>query len=282
MTISLPMAAYHEPMAMLTLTFALAALCGGLGALLGMGGGVFLIPALTLLLHVPMKTAIGASALSVIASSAMAGALSASSQMTHVRLALILEIATTLGVLTGGLTAVWMSPRHLMIVFALVTLLMAGIMALQRGRETAHCPTGLLDTTFADPLSGERVHYGLRRLNWGLLGGFASGNISGLLGIGGGVVKVPLMHLVMGVPLKAAIATSNFMVGITAAGSAMIYYQAGFIRPDVAAPAALGVLLGARLSTAWGHKAHQAVLRRLLLIVLVVIASQMLLRALQP
>jgi uncharacterized membrane protein YfcA len=262
--------------------FVLATLCGGLGALLGMGGGVFLIPALTLILGVPIKTAIGASALSVIASSAMAGALSASNQMTHVRLALVLEIATTLGVLTGGLTAVWMSPRHLMLVFAVVTLCMAGVMVFQYGKEAHPAPTGLLDASFHDPLSGQWVHYGLKRLNWGLVGGFVSGNVSGLLGIGGGVIKVPLMTLVTGVPLKAAIATSNFMVGITAAGSAMIYYQAGFIRPDIAAPAALGVLLGARLSTAWGVRTHQTVLHRILLVVLLVIAVQMLIRALWP
>jgi uncharacterized membrane protein YfcA len=267
-------------MTLLPVIFALAALCGGLGALLGMGGGVFLIPALTLLLDVPMKTAIAASALSVIAASAMAGAMQASNQMIHIRLALVLEIATTLGVLGGGLTAVWLAPRQLMIVFAGVAVLMATVLATQGGREGHPTPTGRLDTMFVDPHSGRTVHYGLKHLPWGLLGSFVSGNISGLLGVGGGVVKVPLMALVMGVPLKAAIATSNFMVGITAAGSAMIYYQAGFIRPEIAVPSALGVLVGARLSTAWGVRLPQTALRRILLVVLIVVAIQMALRAL--
>lgn len=268
-------------MTLLPVIFALATVCGGLGALLGMGGGVFLIPALTLILDVPMKTAIGASAISVIATSAMAGALQASNQMIHVRLALILEIATTLGVLTGGLTAVWLSPKQLMMVFAVVAVVMAVLLVTQGGKEGAHHPTGLLDTQYVDPQLGEPVAYGLKRLPWGLLGGFAAGNVSGLLGIGGGVIKVPLMALVLGVPLKAAIATSNFMVGITTAGSAMIFYKAGFLQPEIAAPSALGVMLGARLSTALGVRLPQKALRRILLAVLLVVAVQMVVRAWQ-
>jgi uncharacterized membrane protein YfcA len=266
----------------LFLVFILAALCGGLGSLLGMGGGVFLIPALTLLLHVPMKATIAASALSVIAASSMAGALQASHQMTHVRLAMVLEVATTLGVLAGGLTAIWLVPQHLMIVFSGVAFLMAAVLVWPNAGGKPPEPTGTLDTTFVEPGSDETIPYGVRRLPWGLAGSFVAGNISGLLGIGGGVIKVPLMTLVMGVPLKPAIATSNFMVGITAAGSAMIYYQAGFIRPEVAVPAVLGVLLGSRLSTAWGVTLPPTVLRRLLVTVLVVVGGQMLNRALRP
>jgi uncharacterized membrane protein YfcA len=270
-----------EPMTML-LVFILAALCGGLGSLLGMGGGVFLIPALTLLLHLPMKATIAASALSVIAASSMAGALQASHQMTHLRLAMVMEIATTLGVLAGGLTAIWLVPYHLMIVFAAVTFLMAAVLVWPNRGGKSPAPTGTLDTAYLDHATDTAIPYGVRRLPWGLAGSFVAGNISGLLGIGGGVIKVPLMTLVMGVPLKPAIATSNFMVGITAAGSAMIYFQAGFIRPEIAVPAVLGVLLGSRLSTAWGVTLPPTVLRCLLVTVLVIVGVQMLMRALRP
>ncbi|MBC7545903.1 MAG: sulfite exporter TauE/SafE family protein [Candidatus Sericytochromatia bacterium] len=263
------------------ITFLLATVCGGVGALLGMGGGVFLVPALTLFLHVPIKTAIGASVISVIAASAMAGALAAGTRMNHVRLALALEVTTTLGVLAGGLTAIYLSAQALMAVFAVVALTMAAVLVRQPAQDVLPVQTGLLDTSFVDPRDDTTVTYGVRRLPTGLAAAFVSGNVSGLLGIGGGVIAVPVMNLIMGTPIKAAIATSNFMVGMTAAASAMIYYQAGFIHPDVAAPAALGVLLGARLSTVWGMRAPHGLLRRLLLAAMVAVAVQMLVKAWQ-
>ncbi len=273
--------AYHACMILTLLTFLLAIVCGGLGALLGLGGGTFLVPALTLLLHVPIKVAVGASIVSVTASSTMAGAMSSGSGMNHIRLALILEIATTAGVLAGGLTALFMSARGLMIVFGVVTLAMAASMARRQSGDVTPVETGTLDTAFDDPYTGKEVRYGIKRVPIGLAAAFVAGNVSGMLGIGGGGIKVPVMNLAMGVPLKAAIATSNFMVGITAATSALLFYRAGIIHPDVAAPAALGVLLGARLSTVWGMKSNHGTLQRILLVVLVIVAIQMLVKAWQ-
>lgn len=261
--------------------FILALVVGGLGSMLGIGGGVLLIPLLTGSLGVPIKTAIGASIVSVIATSSAAGALYVGKGTSHTRLSMVLEIATTLGALAGGLTAVLIDPRWLAAVFALVL----GYVGYSMGRlpeeEGDAAVTGLLDTSYADPLTGEEVAYGVRNLPVGLGASFVAGNISGLLGIGGGIVKVPIMSLVMGMPLRAAIATSNVMIGVTAATSAVIYYQHGLIDPRVTIPTALGVLAGAQVSARVGGRVPSRRLRQIARGLLVVFAVQMLYQALR-
>jgi uncharacterized membrane protein YfcA len=213
------------------LTFIIAAAVGAVGSMLGIGGGVLIIPILTLFLDVPIKTAIGASIISVVATSTAAGVVYTGRGMTHVRLGMILEIATTLGALMGGLTAAFLNPRMLEGIFALVLLYMLFSMRRLPKEGEGGGVTGLLDTRYLDPFTGQEVAYGVRHLPVGMVASFIAGNISGLLGIGGGIVKVPIMVLVMGVPLKAAIATSNFMIGVTAATSAVIYYARGYVEP---------------------------------------------------
>jgi hypothetical protein len=252
---------------------------GVLGAMLGIGGGVILIPLLTGLLGLPIKTAIGASIISVIATSSAAGAVYVGRGLTHTRLSMVLEIATTLGALAGGITAVLISPNLLAGLFGLVLLYVAYSM---RGghQEAEHVePTGMLDTSYIDPLTGEQVNYGVHRLPLGMLASFIAGNVSGLLGIGGGVIKVPIMSLVMGMPLRAAIATSNFMIGITAATSAIIYYQHGYIDPSVAIPTALGILIGAQAGSRLGSRVHSRHLKQIFQVLLLIFAIQMFYRA---
>jgi len=145
--------------------------------------------------------------------------------------------------------------------------------------ETRTMPTGLLDTSYADPLSGKTVTYGIRHLPLGLGASFLAGNVSGLLGVGGGIIKVPIMTLVMGIPLRAAIGTSNFMIGITAATSAVIYYQHGYVDPSIAIPTALGVLIGAQAGTRIGSRVQSARLKLLFQGLLLVFAVQMLYKA---
>ena len=207
---------------------------GVIGSMLGIGGGVLLIPLLTIVLGVPIKTAIGASIISVIATSSAAGAVYVGKGLSHTRLSMVLEIATTMGALAGGVTAVLVSGRILEGVFGLVLLYVVYSMSRLPHEQNSFAPTGVLDTTFTDPLTGELVRYGVRKLPAGMGASFVAGNISGLLGIGGGIIKVPIMSLVMGMPLKAAIATSNFMIGVTAATSAVIYYGRGYIDPQIA------------------------------------------------
>jgi uncharacterized membrane protein YfcA len=262
------------------LIFTLGLIVGALGSMLGIGGGVLLIPLLTGLFGIPIKTAIGASIVSVIATSSAAGVVYVGRGLAHTRLAMVLEIATTLGALAGGLTAVLVSARLLAGLFGLI--LVYVIYSLRRlpKEEIEFRPTGLLDTHYVDPLTGQVVNYGVRKLATGLGASFLAGNVSGLLGIGGGIVKVPIMSLVMGVPMRAAIGTSNFMIGITAATSAIIYYQHGYLDPQIAIPTALGVLAGAQAGTRLGGRLQSQRLKQIFQGLLIVFALQMLYRAL--
>jgi|MudIll2142460700_1097286.scaffolds.fasta_scaffold149862_2 hypothetical protein len=263
------------------LIFVVGIAVGVLGSMLGIGGGVLLIPLLIGLFGVGIKTAIGASIISVIATSAAAGAVYVSRGQTHSRLAMVLEVATTLGALTGGFTAVLLSPNLLTGIFAAVLVYVAFSMRRIRKDEPEAAPTGLLDTSYYDPMTGKRITYGVRHLPLGMGASFLAGNVSGLLGIGGGIIKVPIMSLVMGMPLRAAIATSNFAIGITAATSAIIYYQHGYIDPSIAIPTALGVLVGARQGTRLGGRVRSNRLKQIFQVVVLVFAVQMFVKSLR-
>src|SRR5512133_1531730 len=154
-----------------------ALVVGGLGSMLGIGGGVLIIPLLTLLFGVDIKTAIGASIISVIATSSAAGAVYVGHGMTHTRLGMVLEIATTVGALAGGITAVLLPARYLYGIFGIVLLYVVYSMRGLAGRGARSRPTGLLDTSFIDPLSGEPVNYGVQHLGSGLASSFVAGNI---------------------------------------------------------------------------------------------------------
>ena len=261
------------------LIFASAFLVGLLGSMLGIGGGVLLTPILTTFFGVPIKTAIGASIVSVIATSSAAGAVYLAHGLTHTRLAMLLEIATTAGAFAGGITAAFLDPRLLALIFALVLVYVVYSMRVNRREEGAQTKTGLLDTDYVDPRTQKKIEYGVQKMPHGLGLSFIAGNISGLLGIGGGIVKVPVMNLVMGLPLRAAIATSNFMIGITAATSATIYYQRGFLNPSVAIPTALGVLFGAQLGARIGNRVRISHLRQIFQLVLIFFAITMFYKA---
>jgi len=265
---------------MFVLIFFIAVVVGVLGSMLGIGGGVLLIPVFTLFLGIPIKTAIGATIISVIATSSAAGVVYVGRGLTHTRLGMVLEVATTLGALAGGITAVLISPRALQGIFGVVLLYVIYSMGRLPKEEAAVAPTGVMDTTFMDPLTGAEVTYGVRNMPLGFGASFLAGNVSGLLGIGGGIIKVPVMVLVMGIPLKAAIATSNFMIGVTAATSALIYYGRGYIDPQIAIPTALGILVGAQWGPRLGGQMRTMTLKRLFQGLLVVFAVQMLWKSL--
>jgi len=254
---------------------------GALGAMLGLGGGVLLIPLLIGLWGVPIKTAIGASIISVIATSSAAGAVYVGRGLTHSRLAMVLEIATTSGALAGGITAVLISPQLLTAFFGLILIYVAFSMHKLPKEDRTASATGVLDTRYMDPRTGNVVTYGVRNLKMGMGASFLAGNVSGLLGIGGGIIKVPIMSLVMGVPLRASIATSNFMIGITAATSAIIYYARGYIDPTIAIPTSLGVLAGAQLGTRLGGKLKSQRLKQIFQLLLLIFAIQMFYQALR-
>lgn len=255
--------------------FCVALVVGALGSMLGIGGGVLLIPLLTGLFNVPIKTAIGASIVSVIATSSAAGTVYVGRGLAHTRLSMVLEIATTAGALAGGITAILISPRLLDACFAALLLYVAFSLRRISIHEGSSAPTGLLDTHYVDPFTGQTITYGIHNLRRGLGASFFAGNLSGLLGIGCGIIKVPIMNLVMGVPLRAAIATSNFMIGITAATSAIVYFRHGYLDPRIAIPTSLGVLIGAQIGTRVGGRLRSQRLKQVFQILLIIFTIQM-------
>ncbi|MFP4482880.1 MAG: sulfite exporter TauE/SafE family protein, partial [Thermovirgaceae bacterium] len=256
--------------------------------ILGLGGGIFLVPLLTLLLDLPMKTAVATSLVAVVATSLSASSSYIRKGLTNIRLGLFLETATTAGAVAGGLVAAFVNEDVLAIVFSLVAFYTAASMLRgDRGGNTEPETCGNetadpldLAARFTDESTGSLVSYQPQKLFAGSLAGIAAGAISGLLGIGGGPVKVPVMKIVMGLPLKAAVATSNFMVGITATAGAFVYLFHGYIREELAALTVFGIFVGARAGVALTCRIHSRNLNMLFVAVLAVIAVRMLLRGL--
>lgn len=241
---------------------------GGVGSLTGIGGGLIITPVLTLVYAVPIHQAIGTSLCCVIATSSGAAANYLEHRLSDIRLGMTLELATTLGAVSGSVAAAAMSREALAVLFALV-LAYAGAAMVRR----------TLDND--SPGSDEVQPYTVRRLPLGLVGSGAAGMISGLLGIGGGPIKVPLMYLVMGVPFKVATATSNFMIGVTAAASAIIYFARGDVRALVTAPTAVGVFVGAALGTSLMRRAPARWLIVLFSLIMFCLAAMMVWKSVQ-
>jgi uncharacterized membrane protein YfcA len=270
---------------------------GVLGAMLGTGGGVFLIPVLVFFVEgMDMHHAIATSIVSVIATSSAVASTNVERGTANMRLGMTLEVGTTLGAIAGAITARLLHARVLEAVFAVVLLPTAFLMA--RGRtETADEPEGdkketkpnstnsdaaspgVLGGSYVDEAEGRTIVYRVRRLWAGLGISFIAGNLSGLLGIGGGVFKVPALHLLCDVPMKAAAATSNFMIGVTAAASATLYFAHGSVRPALTAAVVLGVLIGSALGTLVNRRVRASAVRLLFAVLLVAVAGQMLYRA---
>jgi len=240
---------------------------GGVGALTGIGGGMIVTPVLTLFFGVPIRHAIATSLCCVIATSSGAAARYVEQQMTDVRLGMTLELATTTGAVCGAVLAGIVSREVLAGLFAFLLIYGGSSMLRQVVRPSA--------AAASDPNS-----YCIRHLPLGLLGSGGAGIVSGLLGVGGGIIKVPIMYLVMGVPFKIATATSNFMIGVTAAASAFIYYARGDMLPLIAAPTAIGVFLGANVGTHVFRRAKSRWLEILFSVLTFYFAAMMLWKAL--
>ena len=229
-----------------------AVLAGLFGSMLGVGGGIIMVPMLTLAFGAPIKTAIAASIVCVIATSSVAQTVFVRRGMTNVRLGMALEVATSVGAITGGITAVLVDGRLLQVAFAAVLIYVAWQMR-RRGGDVKPKQTGVLEATYRDPADGRLVTYGVERPRLGFFLCLGAGNVSGLLGIGGGAFKVPIMNLLMGVPLKATVATSNLMIGVTAATGAAIFYGRGYLDPYYAVPAVARYPRGRELRAARRH-----------------------------
>jgi uncharacterized protein len=221
---------------------------GLLGSLTGLGGGFVIIPLLTLILHVDIHYAIGASLVSVIATSSGSAAAYVKEGITNIRLGMFLEIATTAGAFTGAILAIYIPAQFIAVLFGII-LVFSAIMSLRKKAEQViYKPTRLstkLKLAGSYPENDEVIEYGVSNVAGGFFMMIFAGIISGLLGIGSGALKVIAMDGVMRIPFKVSTTTSNFMIGVTAAASAVVYLQRGYIHPGLAMPVVIGVLFGA-------------------------------------
>jgi uncharacterized membrane protein YfcA len=266
------------------IVLAAGALAGGLGAMLGIGGGIFLVPFLTLVMRLPIGVAAAISLTTVIGTSSSVSAGRTGSHLINYRLGMVLEVATAAGSLLGGITAQYLSARFVEQIFAVVTALVGGTMLLrinQRNIMAGDVDGGRLGGRYLDQESGGRVTYRVKRLPLALLASFVAGNVSSLLGIGGGVIKVPVLNAWCGVPLRAAAATSAFMIGVTAAGGAIIYYGNNQLVPSLAAAAILGVQAGSTTGMTLAARASSRALKLLMAAVLFIVSVLMFYRSIQ-
>ena len=254
-------------------------LAGFLGALTGLGGGVVVVPMLALLFHVDIRYAIGASLVSVIATSSGAAAAYVREGYSNIRIGMFLETATTVGAIVGAAIAMHVSDRAIAIVFGLMLLYAAFASSKDRPEHGDHLPPTKLAAALrlngSYPTASGPQSYNVRGVptGYGLM--FGAGVLSGLLGIGSGAVKVLAMDQAMKIPFKVSTTTSNFMIGVTAAASAGLYLHRGYIAPGVAMPVMLGVLAGSLIGARVLVKARVKVLRYVFAAVIVVLAFEM-------
>lgn len=264
-------------------TFGVSIVAGLLGSLLGLGGGIVIIPALTLLFGIDIRYAIGASIVAVIATSSGAAAAYVRQGMTNLRVAMVLELATTAGAITGAVVAGQIHSRWLYIVFAIVLAYSALMMFRKRrdragegGRPSPWADRLRLHSSYYDEALEQEVRYQVSGTGVGLVLMYVAGLVSGMLGIGSGSLKVPAMDLAMRLPIKVSTATSNFMIGVTAAASAGVFFARGDMDPFVAGPVAAGVLVGAVAGARVMDRLRSGVIRGVFVAVLLWISLEML------
>ncbi|WP_293956546.1 MULTISPECIES: sulfite exporter TauE/SafE family protein [unclassified Sphingobacterium] len=274
-------------MTILTFTIILllgAYVAGLLGSLTGLGGGVVVIPLLTLFFHVDIRYAIGAALLASIATSSGAATAYVKEGITNIRLGMFLEIATTIGAVIGAVIAIYMPTNTIAIIFGFV-LIFSAAMTVRKKNEHAHAGGSplaeklKLNSTY--PVEGKLIPYKLTNI----VGGFSlmgvAGVISGLLGIGSGSLKVLAMDSMMKIPFKVSTTTSNFMIGVTAAASAVVYLQRGYMDPGIAFPVILGVLGGAITGSKLLKRMNPKTLRIIFAVAITFVALEMIFNGFQ-
>jgi uncharacterized membrane protein YfcA len=259
--------------------FTAGVISGSLGALLGLGGGVFLVPFLNLVLGFPFTAAAAISLTTVIATSSSVSAGRAGKQLINMKLGMLLEVATAGGSFLGGVTAQLVAQSVLQRLFGLVAAAVAIIMLSRIKRRNVildpGADPGVLGGRYYEDESGATVTYQVKRLPVAVTASFLAGNVSSLLGIGGGIIKVPVLNAWCGIPLRAAAATSAFMIGVTATAGAVIYYGRGQLEPALAAVAVLGVQLGSWGGMRFGAAASVKWLKILMAVVLFIVSVMM-------
>lgn len=252
---------------------------GLLGSLTGLGGGVVVIPLLTLVFHVDFHYAIGAALIASISTSSGSASAYVKEGMTNIRLGMFLEIATTIGAVGGALIALWTPTNAIAIIYGVVLIFTA---VMQQRRITDH--EGVVGSRLAQKLKlfgtypakdGSVKSYQLTNVFGGFFTMISAGVLSGLLGIGSGVLKVVAMDCFMKVPFKVSTTTSNFMIGVTAVTSAVVYLQRGYIEPGIAFPVMIGVIFGAITGAKLLKRMKVKVLKRIFAVAILLVAIDM-------
>lgn len=261
-----------------------AFLAGLLGSLTGLGGGVIIIPLLTLGLGVDLHYAIGASIISVIATSSGAAAAYVKEGITNIRIGMFLELATTSSAIVGVFIAAYIRAEYIMVIFGLILLFSAFMMLKKKVDHSNNEQTSALASFFklngSYPSGEGEVQYAVHRVIGGFAMMFVAGTLSGLLGIGSGALKVIGMDNIMKIPFKVSTTTSNFMIGVTAAASALIYLHRGQINPAIAMPVSIGVIFGATLGAKLLIRTKTDKLKVIFAIVVSILALQMIYKGL--
>jgi uncharacterized membrane protein YfcA len=252
---------------------------GLLGSLTGLGGGFIIIPLLTVFLHVDIHYAIGASLVSIIATSSGSAAAYVKEGITNMRLGMFLEIATTLGAVTGAMVAVYF-PTNLLAVLLGVILIISALLTLRKKAvqivQQKNVFAEKLKLNGSYPGENGTVEYSVSRIGGGFVMMLFAGLLSGLLGIGSGALKVLAMDNIMRIPFKVSTTTSNFMIGVTGAASAVVYLQRGYIEPSISMPVVIGVLIGALVGSKILVKTKSSGwLRWVFVVVVIGLASQL-------
>jgi len=260
---------------------------GVIGSMLGIGGGIFLVPIMTLGLGIPISVAAATSLVTIIVTSSTSASRFLRKGFVNVKLGMFLEMFTVSGAIIGAVLVTYLTPQSIEIVFGFVLIYTAFYMWLRKEVEcrlSEEDPSeagnvGRFDGSISDDKTGKRCRYAVKNVPRGAIASFIAGNLSGLIGVGGGIVKVPVMNLWMGVPIKAATATSNFMIGVTAVASALVYLSNGLIAPVVTSIAAIGIFIGAVIGSRMMIKMAGGTLRLAFALTLIVTAVLMFVRA---
>lgn len=274
--------------------FAAACFAGFFGALLGVGGGIFIVPVMVLMFHLPMKIAVAASIVSVIATSNAGGSAYVDQRITNLRLGMFLEVFTTTGALCGSVLALYLHEWVMLLIFAVMLAYMAYTAFSTRNLDDRRIAAGdfsrvkqdrlsaFLDLrgSYYDAAAGKSVDYVVSGAPIGVSVSYLAGIASGLLGVGGGVLKVSAMNRYMNVPMKVSVGTSKLMIGVTAAVSSILFFLAGLIHFAVVGPVALGTTSGATAGTMVMNRLHSAALKWIFAVMMVYLAYGMFAKAL--
>lgn len=259
-------------------------IAGFIGSLLGLGGGIIIVPVLTLGFGVDIRYAIAASLVSIIATSSGAAAGFLKDHLTNLRLAIFLEIGTVFGAMTGFLLSTHLKSSTLYLCFGGFLLFSAFMMYRQKKDPRAGVNHSWADRLALDskfPEKGDWIHYKVANVPFGLISMYFAGIFSALLGIGSGIFKIMAMDGAMKLPMKVSSATSNFMIGVTASASAGAYLIRGDIKPEIASPVALGIIVGAFLGAKVMPKLDASLLRKIFIVFVVIVAVQMIIKGIR-